>query len=318
MRDRQSQVEGMRVLVKAYESSMALRIEMSNRLGKKADGGKQKIAPRHLLAADALVAEQIMESAKENEKFAGKQLEKRLKQFPIYNQFLKPVKGVGSVISAYIISYIDIHEASTVSKIWQFCGLNSGMVPGKKRIEHDDGTHSVIVTDTMIRGDRLTKGFNSPYCIPMKRVMCHDLPSALCQTNKRWKPVDDETWLATPEAYRETKPEDVVEDGVKIKRLVRGQKIITSPYAKVYYDYKWRLTNSVQETECRVWDRKAKEWKTVIKRWCDTSDQHRHRAASRYTAKMFCIDLYVEWRTLEGLEVRLPYHEAVLGHKHSA
>ncbi len=43
---------------------------------------------------------------------------------------------------------------------------------------------------------------------------------------------------------------------------------------------------------------------------------HQHKAANRYMIKMFLRDLYVAWRTLEGLEVREPYQEEYLGKKH--
>jgi len=43
---------------------------------------------------------------------------------------------------------------------------------------------------------------------------------------------------------------------------------------------------------------------------------HQHKAATRYMIKMFLKDLYVAWRTLEGLPVREPYAEEYLGKKH--
>ena len=47
-------------------------------------------------------------------------------------------------------------------------------------------------------------------------------------------------------------------------------------------------------------------------------DGHRHNAAIRYMIKQFAMDLYVEWRTIEGLEVRPSYSEEFLGKVHSA
>ena len=44
---------------------------------------------------------------------------------------------------------------------------------------------------------------------------------------------------------------------------------------------------------------------------------HQHKAATRYMVKMFLKDLYVAWRTLEGLEVRPPYQTEYLGHDHT-
>lgn len=45
---------------------------------------------------------------------------------------------------------------------------------------------------------------------------------------------------------------------------------------------------------------------------------HQHKAATRYMIKMFLKDVYVAWRTLEGLSVREPYQAEYLGHEHSA
>ena len=49
-----------------------------------------------------------------------------------------------------------------------------------------------------------------------------------------------------------------------------------------------------------------------------TSKMRRHTMAIRYMVKMFLIDLYTEWRRLEGLPVSLPYAEAKLGRQHGA
>ncbi len=79
-----------------------------------------------------------------------------------------------------------------------------------------------------------------------------------------------------------------------------------SSYAlEYYYPYKSRLEqeqNTVQGSD---------------KKWCDERAGHRDKAAKRYMIKMFLKDLYVAWRTIEGLEVRPPYQEAYLGHSHN-
>jgi len=67
-----------------------------------------------------------------------------------------------------------------------------------------------------------------------------------------------------------------------------------SPYRKFYDDYKNRKEQA--------------EW--------GKSKGHRDRAARRYMIKAFLKDLYVAWRTLEGLEVRVPYEEEYLGRAH--
>ena len=69
-----------------------------------------------------------------------------------------------------------------------------------------------------------------------------------------------------------------------------------NPYRAIYDGYKSRLENSPDHAE--------------------KSKGHRHNMAIRYMVKMFIIDLYKIWRTIEALEVYPPYHESKLGLKH--
>jgi len=71
-----------------------------------------------------------------------------------------------------------------------------------------------------------------------------------------------------------------------------------SPYAEIYYNTKNRLENHA-----------------VYK---DVSKGHRHNMAIRKMVKLFLVDLYTKWRTLEGLPVSAPYAEAKLGLKHGS
>lgn len=80
-----------------------------------------------------------------------------------------------------------------------------------------------------------------------------------------------------------------------------------SPYRLYYDNMRHRL--------------ESKEWGTASKNPTDPKNPragHQHKAAIRYMVKMFLRDLYVAWRTLEGLPVRPPYGEEYLGQKHSA
>lgn len=67
-----------------------------------------------------------------------------------------------------------------------------------------------------------------------------------------------------------------------------------SPWRKFYDDYKHRKASA-------GWGK---------------SDGHRHAAAMRYMVKMFLLELWKEWRTLEGLPVTPTYAEAKLGIRH--
>lgn len=69
-------------------------------------------------------------------------------------------------------------------------------------------------------------------------------------------------------------------------------------YAEIYAGYRHRLDSRPDLSE--------------------HSKGHKHNMALRYMIKMFLMDLHVVWRTLEGLEATIPYHEAKLDIKHQA
>jgi len=75
-------------------------------------------------------------------------------------------------------------------------------------------------------------------------------------------------------------------------------KVKESPYKEAYYNYKNRLENTPVHME-----------KTKL---------HRHRMAIRYMIKRFLVDLYINWRRIEGLEVHPEYSEGKLGMKHGS
>jgi len=82
---------------------------------------------------------------------------------------------------------------------------------------------------------------------------------------------------------------------LKTKLYVLGGCLIKAggKYKETYDGYKFRLQNTPK--------------------WQDKTDGHRHNAAVRYMLKMFLSDLWMKWRTLEGLEVSEPYSVAKLG-----
>jgi len=67
-------------------------------------------------------------------------------------------------------------------------------------------------------------------------------------------------------------------------------------YADIYYSYKNRIENMPAHEE--------------------KSKGHRHNMANRYMIKMFLVDVYVAWRTLENLPVSNTYAEGKLGIVH--
>jgi len=281
--------QALRIYIRAREDVQALRKRMDNRLGMKADGTQQKVQDeRSYSIEDAENFRYLSESARQVEKDCEKMLKKILKRFAIYNEWLLLIKGVGPVSAGYLLSEFDIEKATTVSKMWQYSGMNPGVRMGKKRVSKKSYKESmgqiveekpniktgeldyIIQTDDLIRGDRRLEGYVSPY---NKNLKTHLL-------------------------------------GVMADGFIKQQNSYALEY---YYPYKLRKENS----EAIIMN-EGKERKDDGKKWNEVSKGHRDSAAKRYMVKMFLIDFYVAWRTIEGLPVREPYSEEYLGKKHSA
>jgi hypothetical protein len=216
---------------------------------------------------------------------------KALRRFPVWTNFLEEVKGVGTISAGWIVGEFNIYKADTVSKLWQFGGLNPGMVRGMKDIlkaeykpemgeiirEYEgfkQEKHVIVRTDEMVRGDRLAAGFVAPF-------------------NKKLR-----TALV----------------GVLATSFVRGQ----TPYALDYYYTMHVPAPRRAELGLGRLDASEKICEYSGKPWKEESEGHRDNYARRVMVKAFLRDLYVAWRTMEGLPVRPPYQEEYLGKKHSA
>lgn len=275
--------ETLKTVLRTRKDFMSMRIGTMNRLGLKADGNPQEIAKREdQYNIIEKRKEDKEEKRKEDKEFlhaqaddfktmetvCEKKLEHILRRFPIYNHFLRHhVKGIGTVVCAHIIAFINIEKADTVSKIWQYAGLNPGMVKGTKmgRFIDEDTKEEYTMpekVDTMVRGDKPTSGFVLPYNKELKTALLG---------------------LGAPGMVMKTEP----------------------TYTKVYYDTKNRLENSSKTFTNR------KTGEQIA--WKDTTPGHRDNAAKRKMIKVFLQDLYVVWRTLENLSVRVPYEQEKLG-----
>jgi len=59
-----------------------------------------------------------------SEDFHFGRLKSVLKEFDVYNHFLKDIKGVGPAMAGVIIGEIDIHQCKYASSLWKYCGLD--------------------------------------------------------------------------------------------------------------------------------------------------------------------------------------------------
>ena len=174
-----------------------------------------------------------------------------LKDFPIYNEFLVNVYGIGPAMAGVILSEINIHAAEYPSSLWKYAGLDvAGDGQGRSRRK----VH--LVESTYIDADGVEQTKNGISFNPfLKTKLVGVLGSSFIK-----------------------------------------QSAAKCQYRKIYDDYKHRLENSPAHA--------------------DKSKGHRHNMAVRYAVKRFLADLYVAWRTLEGLPVANEYSVDKLGIVH--
>lgn len=89
-----------------------------------------KISPKHFTGdsiistlTEFILLSHYFDIEKQEEKHF-RDLEKVLRDFPIYTEFLKDVKGIGPAMAGVIISEIDIHRAKYPSSLWKLAGLD--------------------------------------------------------------------------------------------------------------------------------------------------------------------------------------------------
>lgn len=72
-------------------------------------------------------------SLEQQEEKQFSRLKNVLKDFPIYNEFLEKVYGVGPAMAGVIVSEINIHTAQYPSSLWKYAGLDVVAADGKGR-----------------------------------------------------------------------------------------------------------------------------------------------------------------------------------------
>lgn len=293
--------EIVRMLVRIRDDFQGMRKRIDNRTGMKADGTRQNVDDRELRVDDLATLSSVRDAVHQQEDAVEKSLKKVLRRFPIYREWLKGVKGVGTISAGWIIAEYDIRKATTVSKMWQFTGLNPGMRRGKKRIDNKDGTFSIVTTDTMIRGDKLTEGFIAPFNKRLRTAMVGVLADSFLKSDIRYRDASDGEYESAINAYK------------RINNKGKKQIILSMRgYGKMYVEYKARLEQ--EDSEVDEISKKGAKAKPVA--WKDAKPAHRDRAARRHMVKEFLKDLYAAWRKIEGLPARKPYAEEYLGKKH--
>ncbi len=113
----------LRALVDHRNSLQAERIRWSNRIAASERGSDQT------LVEDLRMARKWFEVYERLEADADAEIVKLIKDHPMMKQ-LVPVKGIGPLLGAKMISMIDITRADSVSALWRYAGY--GVIDGQR------------------------------------------------------------------------------------------------------------------------------------------------------------------------------------------
>jgi len=226
-------------------------------------------------------------------------LDKELETVEIYTEFLENVKGISMTLGAGLVAYLDPEKAPYPSSFWKFCGMHPEGAKGRSRGEKIE-YNPFMKTHVWKVGDSFVKQ-RTPKYRPM-------YDKAKVEENEKLnEPLDfphNGSLLSTqsPEMKREEMVELAEGKGLDVSDLKKVEiaKAIRTANAEKCPDYEECMKDLKEKA-----DRAGRSVKIPSCR------DHIDKRARRKMVKEFLKDLWIEWRRLEGLEVRKPYHEAV-------
>lgn len=164
----------LKALVHTLYDFQDFRIRTAGRLRIKANGEFQKNAgldDAYISHPDYILLKEIWKDTNRKESQIDKRIKDIITKLPIWTNFFEPIEGCAHITAAVCLSEFDIEKATTVSKLWQFAGLNPGMVLGKV-IKGTGEKKEIVTTEEFIRGDKKKKGFLCPFNFWLRTKLC--------------------------------------------------------------------------------------------------------------------------------------------------
>ena len=137
------------------------------------------------------------EMVADQEAYVEHLIKKQVEKNAFYHHWLKGVKGVGPKMAACILFEIDIHIASSPSKIFAYAGISPGKTFGRQMAE--SATEKVekkgkmvakrvpTLTEDLVAQDRLTPGYLCPYNKFLKTKMMGVLSTSFMMSSSPYK-----------------------------------------------------------------------------------------------------------------------------------
>ena len=260
----------LRTLVDIYYDFQGQRIQTQLRIG--ASKREHSLTDEELSVYGITT---IFENAQSFEKDLEKLITKQLKNHALYTQYLSKIRGIGPLLSAGLIAYIDnIERFKNVSSLWQYSGY--GMNRFCKKCKKP--TFVDVKYETGKTAKKLNPKKNCPICneetIP---VLQKRTPGYQSNWNDRlkvlgWKSGSSFVKQSTKSKYRKLYDQIKAEENRKnpTRKKIDG---------KIFYN-----------------------------------DGHKHNRAMRKVVKIFFAHVWQTWRRQQGLEATEPYAKQLLGH----
>lgn len=218
----------------------------------------------------------IFENAQTFEKDIEKLIRKQLRNHALYNQYLEKITGIGPMLGAGLIAYVDdIEKFDHVSSLWQYSGYGMNRYcenckkPTSINVEYDTGT----IAKKLHPLEKCTICQNKTISILQRRMSGYQ-----SNWNDRLKVL---AWKAGTSFVK--------------------QKATNSKYRKLY--------DKIKKAERRKHPKKiVKKSKTYY------NDGHIHNRTMRKVVKIFLAHFWQTWRRQQGLEATEPYAKQLLGH----
>lgn len=331
--------ELLRAAVRGHYDMQKLRIQSDARTTKKAAHAEAQLSERtkKKLAAQAELFENL-------ERNSLSIIRDMLKEHPI-SKWLQSVRGCGPTMSGVLISEIDIHRAKTPSSIWRYCGLHviNGEAARRRKGQKLDYNPWLKSKVLKVLGECMIKASTDPKTgEPTKYRSIYDNYKNRLKSQRVHCKACDGTGEAKQTTEEKERLEQLRELAGKLspaakewmlKRSAEEDTTLSADDTEMLLqehliDDDDLLTDSgMMLVELLTAESKGRGKKEKAKKICSNcngegigpwgkSDAHRHLAAMRVMVKAFLVDLYTEWRKLEGLPVVAPYAEAKLGIVH--
>lgn len=265
----------MRSLVEVFYDFQQQRIITSNRIFGNVE--QQNITEKEL---EELGVTALFDKAKSFEVDIRKIFTTEIQKHGIYSEFLSHVFGIGPIITAGLIAYIeDVKKFDNISKLWQYAGF--GMNTYCNKCEQP-----TYVDVEIVKRDKST--------VKSKR-QSHLKICTKCGGN-----------TVTVRQRRYSGFQNNWNDKFKVLCWKIGQSFVKqsaekSGYRRLYDQTRIDLRNKFPE-------------RIEVNNKVKYNDGHIHNMACRKVVKIFLAHVWLEWRRINGLSVDLPYSLTVLGH----